>query len=150
MTRDIELPPRLNELLGPVGRRAGLEEPMAVSRVWSQWTDIVGDHMAAHAEPSSFKSGVLRIRAESPVWATEIGYLAGELKARINELLGDGVVTEVVVWTGPGRSTKRTKQNAGQRTASEPRRRKPVSGGAAEALERAREAWSRRRSKGSR
>jgi hypothetical protein len=89
----------------------------------------------------------LRVRADSPVWATELGYLADEVCRRANDVVGGAVVREVRVWTGP----------AGRRRARKP---EPSSGwiqkrggrtsdqDPEEALRRARRAWDKRRFSG--
>ena len=95
-------PARLKDLLGRVGERIGLQDPRATGLVWTKWREIVGDAVAANAEPTSLRGGVLRVRATSPTWATELTYLGAEIRARANELAGADVVREVRVWTGPG------------------------------------------------
>jgi hypothetical protein len=92
----------IKDLLGDAGRGLGLHSAVETGQVWSRWTEIVGPAVAAHAEPSSLKTGVLRVRADSPAWATEIGYLKDEIKAAVNGLVGSELVGEVRVWTGPG------------------------------------------------
>ena len=142
-------PPRLKDLLGSVVARAGLDDPVSTGAVWAHWDEMVGADVARNAEPTSLKSGVLRIRTESPVWATEIGYLGPEIKRRVNAALGRELVTEVVVWTGPGpiRSSGKTAGDRGGRAqtpAQSPREigpKDPVS-----AFENARRAWAKRRS----
>src|SRR5687768_17461367 len=94
-------PARLRDLLDPVGRRLGMEGAVDTGRLFARWRAIVGEQIGAHAEPTSLRDGVLRVRADSPAWATEIGYLSSELVERINRELGRAVVTEVRVWTGP-------------------------------------------------
>ena len=102
MSERSDLPPRLKDLLGSTAARAGLDDPVSTGAVWARWEEIVGSEVARHAEPTSLKRGVLRIRTESPVWATEIGYLGPEIKRQVNTALGRDLVTEVTVWTGPG------------------------------------------------
>lgn len=136
-------PSRLKDLLPGATGRLGIPSPEATGRVWSAWKDIVGPAVASHAEPTSLRDGVLRVRADSPAWATEIGYLADEIRSRANAVTGRSLVLEVRVWTGPG-STLATPAPATPRDASgEPRRERPED--PAEALERARRAWARRR-----
>jgi len=109
----------------------------------------VGATIAEHAEPSSLRDGVLRIRAETPAWAAELGYLGPDIKVRANDLIGRLAVGDVRVWTGPGPIT------SGSAVVARPARG-PVAGGGSErseddpvaAFERARAAWKRRRSRG--
>jgi predicted nucleic acid-binding Zn ribbon protein len=49
---------------------------------------------------------VLTIAADSSAWATQLRLLAGALLRRLNEELGHGTVTKVVVH-GPGRGSWR-------------------------------------------
>jgi len=98
-----DIPARLGELLEPTARRAGISDGAKTGMVWSKWRSIVGPDIAGHAEPSSLRGGVLRIRADSPAWATELGYMGEEIRGRVNEAVGAQLVDEVRVWTGPGR-----------------------------------------------
>jgi predicted nucleic acid-binding Zn ribbon protein len=99
---DAPLPPKLADLLDPAARRAGIEAGAKVGIVWSKWLSIVGREVAGHAEPTSLRDGVLRVRADSPAWAGELHYFGAEIRARANEAIGAPVVKEVRVWTGPG------------------------------------------------
>lgn len=142
---------RLGELLDDVGSRMGLGRARDTAIVWTRWEEIVGGTIAAQAEPTSLRSGVLRIRAASPAWASELMYLRAEIRQRANELLGRPVITEVRVWTGPGRIATPPPRPAATPApgpaarSSEEGPKDPI-----EALERARSAWSKRRSRGAR
>jgi hypothetical protein len=125
-----------------------VEHPIEAGTLWRCWNELVGDTIAMHAGPSSLRAGVLRIRAESPAWAMEIGYLREEIRRRVNESLGREIVTEVRVWTGPPggvdgcRHPKATTPSSAERPAA------PATD-PGEAFERARAAWRRRASGGS-
>lgn len=142
-------PSRLRDLLDPIGRRLGMEGAVEAGRLFARWRTIVGDDVAAHVEPTSLRDGVLRVRADSPTWATEIGYLADEIARRVNAEVGRPVVTELRVSAGPkldrpGAATAvgtRGRQGAA-RTRSEGPPEDPR-----EALERARRAWAARNRK---
>jgi hypothetical protein len=138
---------RIGEVLDGLGTRVGLGRSKDASVIWSRWTEIVGDAIGAHAEPSSLREGVLKVRADSPAWAAELGYLAADIKTRANALIGRQSVLEVRVWTGPGRirsGAKGSVEDSGTTTGKPPRR--PPAEDPLEAFERAREAWRRRRS----
>jgi predicted nucleic acid-binding Zn ribbon protein len=95
----------LHEALEAVTRRLGLSFARETGAVWSRWIEVVGPVIATHAQPSSLRRGVLRVRTESPVWATEIGYLSEQIRDKINSMLGMELVSHVKVWTGPGPAT---------------------------------------------
>lgn len=151
-----ELPPRLGQLLGAVGVRAGIADPRATGIVWARWAEIVGASVAANAEPTSLRGGVLRVRATTPTWANELTYLGDEIRRRANELVGSEVVREVRVWTGPGPVTQATRPSGPRRvdggrddaqTGQAPAPLEDGPEGLLAAFERARSAWLRRRSK---
>lgn len=138
-------PIRLKDALPAATRALGISSPEATGRLWASWREIVGADVAAHAEPTSLRSGVLRIRVDSPAWATEISYLAAEIRSRANAVTGKPLVSEVRVWSGPPASSLPPPPGAGDPSAGpdEPARERPSD--PAEALERARRAWARRR-----
>ena len=145
-------PPRLGDLLGPAAKTFGVEDTRAVAALWRRWEEVVGESIAAHAEPTSLRDGVLKVRADSPVWATEIGYLAEEIRGAIERELGPGSVRSVSVWTGPG---PRGGAGPGPRRKAAPSAPPTVAEtepdlSPEEALARARSAWSKGSSEGSR
>lgn len=140
--REAGVPPRLGELLEPVTTRLGVGNAAAAGRLWSRWTEVVGEKVARHAEPTSLRSGTLRIRAESPAWAMELGYLANEIKERANFVAERPVVHEVRVWTGapPSRRDRSSRRAARAESQNVPTGRVPANDPAT-ALQRARAAW---------
>lgn len=139
-------PAPLRGLLGPAASGYGLDDALSAGSLWKRWLEIVGSDVAAHAEPTSLRDGVLRVRADSPVWAHEIGYLAAEIKKRANETLGRPAVTEVKVWNAPGAPASPGRGDPEEAGASRVERsaeeldQDPLS-----ALEKARSAWASRR-----
>jgi predicted nucleic acid-binding Zn ribbon protein len=153
MTDPLDSVVRIKDLLGDAGRRLGLPAAVETGAIWSRWTEIVGPAVAAHAEPSSLKAGVLRVRADSPAWTTEIGYLKDEIKAAVNRVVGLELVEEVRLWTGPGAIGGTQPGRAGRGTA-------PMTGSGPvpdgdvhdpnAAVARARAAWARHHQQGAR
>jgi predicted nucleic acid-binding Zn ribbon protein len=138
---------RIRDLLPGAARRAGMDgDPVAAAAVFRDWRAIVGPHIADHAEPTSLRGGILRVRADSPAWASEIGYLGEEIRAHVNASAGRGLVAEVRVWTGPA-SRPRTSGDEGPRRASGRDRGRAPDEDPGVGLNRAREAWRSRRSK---
>ena len=144
MTR--ELPPRIGDLLDDAGRRVGVAAPVETGKLWARWREIVGPDVAAHARPSSLRDGVLRVRADSPAWATEIGYLGDEIRRRANDVAAREIVTEVRVWTGPSRddTPDPVPTRAPDFGPPSEARRDLTTDDPAVAMDRARSAWARR------
>ncbi len=141
---------RLRDLLGPLGKSLRVDDPAAIGRLWHRWPEIVGGDVARHAEPTSLKDGVLRIRTTTPVWATEIGYLAEDIRSRVNDAVGKSLVTEVRVWTSPAPIKGPRDSDAGAPDRSFDGPRRPAADDPETAFRRAFEAWSKRRAKGAR
>jgi predicted nucleic acid-binding Zn ribbon protein len=93
-------PAGLDELLADLRARRGWERRLEGARIHDRWAEIAGPQVAAHTEPVRLHGGVLVVRAESATWATEVRYLAAELAARANAVLGAGQVERVVLVTG--------------------------------------------------
>ena len=137
-------PHRIKDLLQGVGERLGFRGAIETGLVWSRWNDIVGDTVAAHAEPTSLREGVLRVRTDSPTWATEVGYLGQEIKRAANQVAGVELVSEVRVWTAPG-SIEGPNRAAPDLRPTHPTAPPEVGRADPEtAFERARQAWERR------
>jgi predicted nucleic acid-binding Zn ribbon protein len=136
-------PVRIGDLLDSAGARLGLGRAVETGLLWKRWGEVVGPALAAHVEPTSLKGGVLRVRADSPAWATEAAYLGTEIKTRANASRGAELVMEVRVWTSPGRASTAGASEGGGRPS---RRVRTAPRDAFEALARARRAWATRRS----
>ena len=63
-----------------------------LAEVQRVWPEAVGEVIAAQAEPTRERDGVLTVTCASAVWAQELDLMAPELTERINASLGtDGV-----------------------------------------------------------
>ncbi len=62
----------------------------------------MGPEVAARCRPTSLKGGLLKVRTESAVWASEFRYLSADVIRRINTTLGKQVVGEVKPWVKGG------------------------------------------------
>jgi Dna[CI] antecedent, DciA len=75
----------------------GWRTSAAVGSVFGRWEQIVGEALGAHTRPGGFTDGELLVIADSTAWATQVRLLAATLVRRLNEDLGHGTVTRVVV-----------------------------------------------------
>ena len=83
----------LDGLLGDQGWRMAA----AVGSVFGRWDQLVGPDVAAHTKPERFNDGELVVIADSAAWATQVRLLTSAVLRRLNEELGHGTVTRVVV-----------------------------------------------------
>jgi predicted nucleic acid-binding Zn ribbon protein len=93
-------PVPLADALAAVRAELGLSDGVADARLEREWDAIVGTEVAAHARLQTVRDGVLVIAVDSPIWATELRYLEGEIVARAAAAVGPGVVTSIRVRVG--------------------------------------------------
>lgn len=90
----------LTEALETLMRRRGWRRAMDSARIGNRWPEIVGASLVERCEPASLDKGVLTVRAESAVWATQLRYMTRQIAERANEVLGEPLVTSVVIVVG--------------------------------------------------
>lgn len=73
----------------------GWEIDLRIQAVFGRWTELVGAEVGAHSTPESLTDGKLSVRTDSTAWATQLKYLAPTVVRRLNEELGDGIVTVI-------------------------------------------------------
>ena len=70
-------------------------DPLWIEILVALWPRIVGKPIARQCRPSNFAAGTLTICAESRTWATQLRYLAEEIRAEINGFLGRPIVRKL-------------------------------------------------------
>ena len=76
------------------------------------WASVVGERLAEESAPVSLDDqGALLVRASTAAWAAQVRFLAEEIVAAANRLLGDDRVTSVRVVVG--RQTGRKDESGG-------------------------------------
>ncbi len=90
-------PQLLDVTLGRLVDDHGWTLDLKVHSVFGRWTEIVGAEVAQHCAPTAYADGRLVVRTDSTAWATQLRLLAPTLVRRLNEELGHGSVTLIVV-----------------------------------------------------
>lgn len=93
---------RLGDLLGGVSP----QKRSAAARLAEVWPSATGAEIARNAVPTSFRGGRLVVAASSSAWAHTLQLMGPQLLERLNAVLGQGVVRELVFrtagWPGAG------------------------------------------------
>jgi predicted nucleic acid-binding Zn ribbon protein len=71
-----------------------------LGRAQQIWERAVGAAIAAAAQPTAEREGILTVSCEAAVWAQELDLMAGELIPRLNALLGSERIHELRCRTG--------------------------------------------------
>ena len=92
-------PHALSEILTAFVKDSGWKESVSVGELQARWTDIIGENVAQHCTIESYKDGKLVLNTSSSSWQAQMTALSAVLKEKINEKLGEDVVTEIAVYT---------------------------------------------------
>ena len=74
---------------------AGLEPATTLARLQGSWAEVVGERVAAIAQPVSERDGVVTVACESSLWANELALMAPDLLAKLRAALPDRPVEEL-------------------------------------------------------
>ena len=111
-------PRPLAELVGPALGEVFVKQGFASNELVTRWPDIVGEEIAAHAEPLKLQwqrggcideaePATLVLRVEGPA-AIEVQHLAPVIMERVNRFLGWRAVGRIALRQAPlGRTNKR-------------------------------------------
>ncbi len=90
-------PQPLGEALDELINARGWSTEVNLHHLLGRWPALVGPVNADHSHPEHYAAGVLTVRTDSTAWATSMRMIAPQLVAKLNEQLGQGTVTRVVV-----------------------------------------------------
>ena len=76
------------------------ESALAEGNLFTSFSEIVGDEIAAHSEPITFFEGVLTIRASSTAWATQLNLLKPTILEKLRSR-APGVLVDDLAVVGP-------------------------------------------------
>lgn len=97
---DARDPQPLGRLTRDLAKTRGWSPKVAEGTVFAEWSTVVGEQIAGHAQPTALRDGVLSVTAESTAWATQLRMVQAQLLAKIAAAVGDGVVKALKI-TGP-------------------------------------------------
>jgi len=75
-------PRPLDGSLEALSKRLGLEGAVGVGRLFSGWSEIVGEAMAEHVRPVRMDRSALVVSVDHPAWATQVRRLGDTLLDR--------------------------------------------------------------------
>jgi predicted nucleic acid-binding Zn ribbon protein len=61
----------------------------------SRWREIVGPRIAKHAQPESFKDGILVIAVQNSIWLSHLRFLTVELQEKLNREIPSSPIREI-------------------------------------------------------
>lgn len=83
------------KILRDVVRDLGLGKKLNEQRAVVEWTEVVGERVAAHSRALRVDGGRLLVEVDSSVWAQELSLMRRRILRDINERIGKGVIETV-------------------------------------------------------
>ncbi len=81
-------------------RQRGVADRLRAYRAWQLWNEVVGPQIAARAQPSGIRDGVLEIKVDQPVWMQQLQLMKPQILARLNQRLGGEVFRDIYLRRG--------------------------------------------------
>jgi predicted nucleic acid-binding Zn ribbon protein len=72
--------------------REGLAPDTLLAEVQQAWREVVGEAIAAEAQPTSERGGVLTVSCAAAVWAHELDLMGPVILERLNGVLRRGAI----------------------------------------------------------
>jgi len=63
--------------------------------IWGVWRDAVGPAISKAASPSWIRKGRLRVFVSDPIWLQELTFLEGDIRKKLNTLLGQERIQKI-------------------------------------------------------
>ena len=87
----------LASILNRIIREKGWEDKLTASRILDHWEEIFGDKAAKVVELKGYEDKVLYLKVSNPAWKMEIMLRKSILKDKINEIVENNIVEEIVI-----------------------------------------------------
>lgn len=88
---------RIDSILSSFVKDNSWSNQIQIASVSNRWPEIVGPNIAEHTHIESFEGKKIVVRCTSTAWAKQLQLLLPRILRRISEVVGSGVVEQVVV-----------------------------------------------------
>jgi hypothetical protein len=113
--RSSEYPAHIGSILSGSFSALGLKARLKEYEIRKEWAGIVGKNISKRARPAKLIGKTLHVKVSSSPWMTELQFLKREIISKINKMLGEDTVTDMVFKAGsikengPGPGEKKTR-----------------------------------------
>lgn len=108
MAEDSSRPTGIGDVLDRVLRRLDRDHRLAAYRVWSFWSEEVGEAIAARAQPAAYRGGILSVRVSGHTWMQELQFMKHTIRKRLNARLGRELIRDIYFVSASATAPPRT------------------------------------------
>jgi predicted nucleic acid-binding Zn ribbon protein len=89
-------PNTIGDSIDKILKEFGLQPRLKQLEVLNVWADVVGEKIASVAKAEKIDHGRLIVKVEKPVWRNELQYLKVEIIAKLNKIMNEDIVKEII------------------------------------------------------
>lgn len=91
---------RLGNILQVALKRRNVSLNVKDDRLWGAWKKAVGPLIDAQTAVDRFERQTLFVKVSGPAWMQQLQFMKPEVKARVNEILGQDLVKDIYFSVG--------------------------------------------------
>jgi len=86
----------IKTILDALFQRRKLDSRIKSFRVFDIWDEAVGTRISRHSQPKGFsKDHILWVTVDNSIWLHQLTFLEGQLKEKINQMMGSHLVEKI-------------------------------------------------------
>lgn len=85
----------IKTILDQVLKKRSLDKKLQHYRAFELWEDAVGPRIARHTQPKRFQDHTLWVSVDNSVWMQQLQFLEGQIKEKLNQLVGPCEVEKI-------------------------------------------------------
>ena len=93
-------PDALGDTLANVLKRVDPEQQLPAYRIWTFWSDEVGEAIAERTQPTRFRNGILFVTVATHAWMQELQFMKESIREKLNARLGTPLVRDLFFVVG--------------------------------------------------
>lgn len=90
---------KISEVLEEFFKKYPQFDRLKIPSLSSIWREVVGGVIAEKAEVVDFRKGILYVSCKDPLWLSELHFRKGRIVERMNEMIGENLVKDIVFRT---------------------------------------------------
>ncbi len=89
-------PEPIDRALATLIQELGIGSRIKQLKVLDVWAEVVGEHIAKVTRPDRIERGKLVVHVKKATWRNELTFLKKDIIAKLNQILGEEIVKEII------------------------------------------------------